>query len=119
MRKKAVNLTLSDEIRTRAQAVMLQRGFSSFSAYVEQLIRDEYERQRTKDASNVAAFMAAQVEPLNSSPSPAFQAIFDAGVAAATAHAAQALPPAPIQPVTYSKPARSTPRTKPAPRKKH
>lgn len=45
MRKKAVNLTISEEIRARAERTMAARGFSSFSAYVEQLIREEYERR--------------------------------------------------------------------------
>ena len=67
MRKKATNLTLSDEIRTRAHAVMAARGFSSFSAYVEQLIREEYDRRQSTAAA-----------PINSAPSPAFQAIFEA-----------------------------------------
>lgn len=107
MRKKAVNLTLSDEIRARAQSVMIHRGFSSFSAYVEQLIRDEYERIRISEAPKVAAFMdyAAKTAPVNSAASPEFQAIFDAGVAAATARGAQGGKPLPVQSVSYLAPA--------------
>jgi len=91
MRKKATNLTLSDEIRTRAQAVMAHRGFSSFSAFVEQLIRDEYERQRTTAAT--------PPETLNSAPtsegSAAFQEILSAAVAAVLA--AESSKPIPSQ----------------------
>lgn len=42
---------------------------------------------------------------LSSSPSPAFQEIFDAGVAAATARGAQGGKPLPVQSVSYLAPA--------------
>jgi len=54
--------------------------------------------------------------PVNSSASPAFQAIFDAGVAAA--RAGQSAAPAPVQPVNYSTRARPKTRKPPAPKKK-
>ena len=93
MRKKATNLTLSDEIRTRAHAVMAARGFSSVSAYVEQLIREEYDRRQSTAAA-----------PINSAPSPAFQAIFEAAVAAA--RGAQSAAPLPIRRSTKAPPRR-------------
>lgn len=44
MRKKPTNLTLSDEIRMRGRHIMQQRGFTNFTAFVEQLIREAWER---------------------------------------------------------------------------
>lgn len=45
MRKKPTNLTLSDDIRARAARLMVMQSFSSFSTYVEHLIRTEHARQ--------------------------------------------------------------------------
>ena len=43
--KKPVNLTLHERVLEFAQQVMQLRGQSSLSAFVEELIRDEYERR--------------------------------------------------------------------------
>ena len=61
MRKKAVNLTISDEIRARAERTMTARGFSSFSAYVEQLIREEYDRRLANNTDAVSAFFDYEI----------------------------------------------------------
>jgi len=106
-----------------AEEQMAAKGFNdNFSAYCADLIRrdrEEYFRRTNSDSANVAAFMEqAGRAPLNSTGSPAFQAIFDAGVAAATALAAQSEPPPAVRPVTYTTPARSTDRKRRAPKKK-
>lgn len=45
MRKKATNLTISGEMLERAETIMARKGFTSFSGFVEQLIREEFDRQ--------------------------------------------------------------------------
>ena len=101
---------------------MAAKGFNdNFSAYCADLIRrdrEEYFRRTNSDTANVVAFMdhAAQTAPVNSAASPAFQAIFDAGVAAA--RAGQSAAPVPVQPVSYSTHARPKSRKPPAPKKK-
>lgn len=102
MRKKPTNLTISDEIRLRASHLMQRRGFSSFSSFVEQLIRESWERHLTP------------AHPANSAAPVAAQILSDAVSAAAAT-------PAPA-PVTYglpAKPARPTKsRSAPSRRKK-
>jgi len=46
MRKKPLNLTLNERVIELAERIMDLRGHSSFSGFVEELIRDEYERRR-------------------------------------------------------------------------
>jgi hypothetical protein len=41
--KRRTNLTINPEVFRRAQQVMALKGFSDFSGFVEQLIRDEWE----------------------------------------------------------------------------
>jgi hypothetical protein len=43
--KKAINLTLHPRILKLADRIMKPLGYSSFSAFVEALIREEYERR--------------------------------------------------------------------------
>lgn len=45
MSKKPVNLTLNERVLDLAQQIMEPLGHSSLSGFVEQLIRDEYERR--------------------------------------------------------------------------
>jgi hypothetical protein len=45
MSKRPVNLTLDERVLTFAEAVMELRGQSSLSGFIEELIRDEYERR--------------------------------------------------------------------------
>jgi hypothetical protein len=86
--KTRIQVSIHPDLVQIAEDNMAVRKFSSFSAYLEMLIREEYTRSN------------AQTPPVNSSASPAFQAIFDAGVAAALA--GQAAPPAAVRPVNYS-----------------
>ena len=43
--KKPVNLTLHERVLEFASRIMALRGHNSLSAFVEELIRDEYERR--------------------------------------------------------------------------
>lgn len=43
--KRRTNITINPEIYRRAQQVMSLKGFSDFSGYIEQLIRDEWQTQ--------------------------------------------------------------------------
>ncbi len=43
--KKPVNLTLHERVLEFASQIMALRGHGSLSAFVEELIRDEYERR--------------------------------------------------------------------------
>lgn len=45
VRKKPTNLTISQGMRDRANRLMALHGFSSFSSFVEQLIREEHARR--------------------------------------------------------------------------
>ena|SRR5688572_2930416 len=45
VRKKPTNLTISQDIKDRAGRIMAFKGFSSFSTFVEQLIREEHDRR--------------------------------------------------------------------------
>jgi hypothetical protein len=45
MSKKPVNLTLNQRVLELAEQVMRLRGHSSLSGFVEELIRDEYDRR--------------------------------------------------------------------------
>ena len=102
--KTRIQVSIHPDLVQIAEDNMAVRKFSSFSAYLEMLIREEYTRSN------------AQTPPVNSSASPGFQAIFDAGVAAA--RAGQSAAPAPVQPVSYSTHARPKSRKPPAPKKK-
>lgn len=89
MRKKATNLTISAEIRHRADHIMTRRGFTSFSAFVEQLIRDAWDAQTAPTAAPdpVAQHLAAILS--------------GARAGALRETAAPGAPPAPVAPVIY------------------
>jgi hypothetical protein len=91
--KTRIQVSIHPDLVQIAEDNMAVRKYSSFSAYLEMLIREEYAR----------GLATENPTPVNSSASPAFQAIFDAGVAAA--RAGQSAAPAPVQPVNYSNPA--------------
>ena len=105
--KTRIQVSIHPELVQIAEDNMSVRKFSSFSAYLEMLIREEYTRGLAADSAARAAFMdhAAKTAPVNSAASPEFQAIFDAGVAAATARGAQGGKPLPVQSVSYLAPA--------------
>lgn len=73
--KTRIQVSIHPELVQCAQDNMAVRKYSSFSAYLEMLIREEYARTTAKAASLA--------------PSPAFEAIWNASVAAASASAAQ------------------------------
>jgi len=104
--KTRIQVSIHPDLVQIAEDNMAVRKYSSFSAYLEMLIREEYAR----------GLATENPTPVNSSASPAFQAIFDAGVAAA--RAGQAAPPAAVRPVNYSTRARPKTRKPPAPKKK-
>jgi hypothetical protein len=62
VRKKPVNLTLSDDIKARANRIMQRDGFSTFSSFVEHLIREEY--NRLSDAGKIPAPSLAPALPV-------------------------------------------------------
>ena len=105
---KRTTVSLAGIVWEMAEEQMVAKGFNdNFSAYCADLIRRDREEYIRRSNSEVTAFMdhaANKPTPVNSSASPAFQAIFDAGVAAA--RAGQSAPPAAVQPVTYSIPAK-------------
>ena len=43
--KRPVNLTLNERVLEFAEQIMELRGHSSLSAFIEELVRDEYERR--------------------------------------------------------------------------
>jgi len=45
MSKQALNLTINVRVRQMAEEIMAARGYSSISGFVEELIRDEYEKR--------------------------------------------------------------------------
>lgn len=50
-RKPSTNLTLNGGVKEMAQELIVARSFSSLTAMVEQLIRDEYDRRNLKKSS--------------------------------------------------------------------
>lgn len=46
MSKRPVNLTIHQRVLDKAEAIMQLEGYTSISAFVEELIRDEYTRQK-------------------------------------------------------------------------
>lgn len=108
VRKKPTNLTISQSIRDRGSRIMALQGFTSFSVFVEHLIREEYDRR----FNPLPTSRAEEIRETNSASglAAAHQAL-DAGVAAA--HASTTARPLPAKPTKY-KVARSS-KKKPTP----
>jgi hypothetical protein len=68
MRKKPTNITLSDEIKHRAAHVMQRRGFTSLSAFIEDLVRDAWEVATTPQLYQAPASAVPVAPPLPAPP---------------------------------------------------
>lgn len=111
--KTRIQVSIHPDLVEIAEANMAVKKFSSFSAYLEMLIREEYHRATASNAAAVSAFFDAaaqgRIAP-NSSASPAFQAILADAARAAAGHDAPPAQTAAVQLTTYAPRRQAKPR---------